>query len=81
MPYNLHGPALTLTADERAAEAKRLLHLLHDVDDDLLERKTTGAAREFLRQKWLEADLGAGVGVAVTEPQLLHLRDLWGKFQ
>lgn len=79
MPYNLHGSALTLTADERAAEAKRLLDILGREDEEDLERRLSPAALKFLREKWVAASLG-GVGVAVSEQQLLWLRDLKSKF-
>jgi len=79
MPYNLHGPALTLTADERAAEAKRLLQIIAREDEDTLERKLTREAKTFLREKFVAMSFG-GVGVAVTEKELLWLRDLKSKF-
>ena len=79
MPYNLHGPALTLTADERAAEAKRLLEILGRESEDDLERKLSPSALAFLREKWIAASFG-GAGVAITEAGLLWLRDLKSKF-
>ena len=79
MPYNLHGPALTLTADERAAEAKRLLEILGREDEEDLERRLSPGAMTFLREKFVAASFG-GAGVPVTEQQLIWLRDLKSKF-
>ena len=79
MAYNLFGPALTLTPDERAAEAKRLLEILSRETDEDLKRRLTPAALKFLQEKWVEESFG-GVGVAVTEGQLLYLRDIKSRF-
>ena len=79
MTYNLFGPALTLTPDERAAEAKRLLEILSRETDEDLKRRLTPAALKFLQEKWVEESFG-GAGVAVSEKELLWLRDLKAKF-
>lgn len=84
MAYNLLGPSLTLTPDERAAEAGRLLDLLAGEDEAGLQRRLSQNAINFLQRKWLEKDLGlragGSAGVAVSEKELLWLRDIWSKF-
>jgi hypothetical protein len=81
MAYNNPNPAqsTTLTADERAAEARRILTLLREEPEDDLERKLTGKARGFIAAKWLEMDLGGQL--TISPDQLFWLRDSLEKFQ
>lgn len=80
MPYNNPSPSqsTTLSAAERGREARRILTMLREEDEERLERKLSARAREFVQQKWIEMDLG-GV-VEVTPDQLMWLRDIWQKF-
>jgi hypothetical protein len=80
MAYNNPTPekSTTLTADERAIEATRLVSLLSEVDEDDLVRSLTASALGFVQDKMMEASLGGRV--SATPSQLLWLRDLWSKF-
>jgi hypothetical protein len=80
MAYNNPTPAqsTTLTAEERAKEARKILEMLHEEDQDEVERKLTGRALEFVQGKWLEMDLGGQVNV--TPNQYWWLQDIWSKF-
>ena len=80
MAYNNPTPSqpTTLTAEERSKEARRILTMLREEDQDEVERRLTVRALEFVQGKWLEMDLGGQV--SVTENQLFWLRDLWQKF-
>jgi hypothetical protein len=81
MSYNNPTPSqsTTLSAAERAAEARRLLTLLREESEEELERKLTGEARRFIAAKWMEMDLGGQLNI--TPSQLFWLRDLFEKFQ
>jgi len=80
MAYNNPTPSqsTTLTAEERSKEARRILTMLREEDQDEVEHRLTVRALEFVQGKWLEMDLGGQV--SVTENQLFWLRDLWQKF-
>lgn len=80
MPYNNPSPSqsTTLTAAERAKEARRILEMLREEDQSEVERRFTSNALSFVESKWLEMDLGGQVNV--TESQLFWLRDLKSKF-
>lgn len=76
----------TLTATERSVEAKRLLGLLRDEGDSVLQANLTSSAYQFVNQKLNELELLAEMGskaelvLAVSTAQLFWLRDLWAKF-
>lgn len=80
MAYTNFGGGSTLTADERAAEAERILARFKSccieqlVDDGTITEK----AGEFLEQKLDELETFGKVG-AVSENQLFWLRDLGEK--
>jgi hypothetical protein len=80
MPYFNPTPSqsTTLSAAERASEARRLLTLLREEREEDLERNLTGEARRFIAAKWMELDLGGQLNI--TENQLLWLRDSWSRF-
>ena len=81
MAYNIHGPSSTLSSAERSAEALRLLDLLRSEDQEELDRRLSTRALEFLDRLWsAQSLLTRGQELSVSEPQLLWLRDLWGKF-
>lgn len=83
MPYQNFGsqPTSTLSADERAQEARRILLRLADEDEDELDRRLTDRAKEFLSQQQLTMSLlPDGVGPTVTTAQLFWLRDIAEKF-
>lgn len=88
MPYNLpnQSQSTTLTATERSVEAKRLLSLLRDEGDSVLQANLPSSAYQFVNQKLNELELLAEMGskaelvLAVSTAQLFWLRDLWAKF-
>jgi hypothetical protein len=79
--YNnpLPEQSTTLTAAERAAEARKILTLLREEREEDLERKLTGKAHRFVEAKWLEMDLGGQL--TISPDQLFWLRDSLEKFQ
>ena len=81
MAYNNPRPeqSTTLTAAERAAEARKILTLLRGEREEDLERKLTGKAHRFVEAKWLEMDLGGQL--TISPDQLFWLRDSLEKFQ
>lgn len=68
----------TLTASERAKEARKILGMLREEKQEDLDAKLTRKAREFVEAKWLEMDLGGQVDVTVN--QYFWLQDMWAKF-
>jgi hypothetical protein len=60
MAYNNPSPhqSTTLTAAERAKEARRILTMLREEPTDDLEQKLTAKAMGFVEGKWLEMDFG-----------------------
>jgi hypothetical protein len=80
MAYNNPTPSqsTTLTASERSKEARRILEMLREEKTDALESRLTSRAHDFVRSKWLEADLGGQLNV--TEAQYFWLQDIWSKF-
>ena len=80
MGYNNPAPAqsTTLAAAERSHEARRILQMLREEDQDEVKRKLTVRAREFVQEKWIEMDLGEGL--SLTENQYWWLQDIWAKF-
>jgi hypothetical protein len=81
MPYNNPSPSqsTTLTAAERAKEARRILTMLREEPKDDLEAKLTGKARNFVESKWLEMDFGGRLE-AITVDQYFWLMDIWSRF-
>ena len=80
MAYNTFGPCSTLTDAERSHEARKILEMLREENEQDLERGLSERTREFVQRLWVEMDLGGG-GVVVNEKQLWYLRDIWQKFQ
>ena len=73
MAYNTDSTGTTLTSQEMAAEAERIIERLRGLDQTGLTR----AAREFLQQKTMELDLNGSASCNVK--QLFWLRDLSDK--
>lgn len=80
MPYNSPSPSqsTTLTASERSREARRILEMLREENEQAISDKLSPRAQEFVSGKWLEMDLGGQINV--SESQLFWLRDLKSKF-
>ena len=80
MPFNNPNPSqsTTLTAEERSREARKILGLLREEDQNEVERKLTRDAMIFVRAKLLEMDWGGQLNV--TPDQLFWLRSIWDKF-
>lgn len=78
MSYQVHDESsCTLTSDERAAEAKRILTRIRSAIDEAMAGErwvSTQTSLEFARRKLTELDLWGRVDVSVKE--LFWLRDL-----
>ena len=81
MPYNNPSPSqsTTLTASERAKEARRILTMLREEPKEDLERKLTPKAKGFVEAKWMEMDFGGSLA-GITIDQYFWLMDIWDKF-
>ena len=70
MAFNTDSTGTTLTSQEMAAEAERILERLRGLDQTCLTR----AAREFLQQKTMELDLNGSASCNIK--QLFWLREI-----
>jgi hypothetical protein len=81
MAYNNPNPAqsTTLTANERAREARRILEMLREEDQEKVERVLTSKALGFVQSKWMEMELGGSLE-GISENAYWWLQDIWSRF-
>lgn len=79
MPYNTDNSGTTLNAEERSAEAMRILRRLRqDGFETTAHTNLTGGAINFVTEKLNEMDMLSSVDISVK--QLFWLRDIAEKF-
>lgn len=80
MTYNTFSRASTLSPAEMSAEARRILDLLEQEDQEELERRLSPRAVAFVEEMQMARSLAGDGEVAVTEKMLWFLRDIKSKF-